>query len=99
MTSADNGLAVKFFQQAIDLDPNFAGGYRGLALAQYAGARVFQRINLAEAQASAEALARRAVALDGADAEARACLAVFLCASGDHEVALRPDPIGAWQHR
>ena len=30
-TVEDNVLAQKFFQQAIDLDPNFAGGYTGLA--------------------------------------------------------------------
>jgi adenylate cyclase len=33
--SADDNLAAqKFFQQAIDLDPNFAGGYSGLAWAR-----------------------------------------------------------------
>src|SRR6266481_4930073 len=31
---ADNALAQKFFQQAIDLDPSFAGGYKGLVGAQ-----------------------------------------------------------------
>ena len=29
LTAADNALAEKFFQQAIDLDANFAGGYSG----------------------------------------------------------------------
>ena len=29
-TADDNTVAQKFFQQAIDLDPNFAGGYWGL---------------------------------------------------------------------
>src|SRR6202035_4946307 len=29
----DNSLAEKFFQQAIDFDPNFSGAYGGLALA------------------------------------------------------------------
>ena len=30
LSAADNALARKFFQQAIDLDPNFAKGYSGL---------------------------------------------------------------------
>ena len=30
ITPEDNALAQKFFQQAIDLDPNFSGGYVGL---------------------------------------------------------------------
>jgi hypothetical protein len=34
VTADDNAVAQKFFQQAIDLDPNFAGGYWGLASAQ-----------------------------------------------------------------
>ena len=33
-TAEDNALAEKFFQQAVDLDPNFAGGYGGLAIAE-----------------------------------------------------------------
>jgi adenylate cyclase len=33
-TADDNAVAQKFFQQAIDLDPTFAGGYWGLASAQ-----------------------------------------------------------------
>jgi len=80
----DNTLAQKFFQQAINLDPGFAGGYRGLA-----GARSqsidFHGQNLPEMVGSVEALARRAVALDGADAEARSRLADVL--------ALRPGTI------
>ena len=33
-SAEDNALAEKFFQQAIDLDPSFAGGYKGLARVQ-----------------------------------------------------------------
>jgi adenylate cyclase len=43
---------------------------------------------LAETQSSAEALARRAVALDGADAEAHSTLGLTLWLRGDHEGAL-----------
>ena len=84
----DNALAQKFFQQAIDLDPTFSGGYRGLAMAQLVAAGGFQTRNLAETLTSAQALARRAIALDGADAEAHSTLGATLCSRGDYEGAL-----------
>ncbi len=84
----DNTIAQKFFRQAIVLDPTFAGGYSGLALAQLQAAAVYQKLGLLEAQSSAEALARRAVALDGADAEARSCLGWALQARGELQGAL-----------
>jgi adenylate cyclase len=83
----DNALAEQFFQQAVDLDPSFAGGYKGLAKAQ-AQTADFRGRDLARALKSAEALARRAVALDGADAEARARLANALYRQGDYEGGL-----------
>jgi adenylate cyclase len=87
-TADDNGVAQKLFQRAIDLDPTFAGGYRGLAAAQFYAAAGFQRRNLLECQTSIEALARRAVALDSNDAEARSWLATTLLILGDYEGAL-----------
>jgi adenylate cyclase len=88
-THEDNALAEKFFRDAIDLDPTFAGGYRGLGYAEFQAAMSgFQKRSLAEAQSSAEALARRAVGLDGADAEARTFLGEMLLYRGDHEGAL-----------
>jgi adenylate cyclase len=83
----DNALAEQFFQQAVDLDPSFAGGYKGLAKAQ-AQTADFRGRDLAGALKSAEVLARRAVALDGADAEARARLANALYRQGDYEGGL-----------
>jgi adenylate cyclase len=83
----NNALAQKFFQQAMDLDPNFAGGYWGLALAQHQEARLFGTRDLTEAQITGERLARRAVALDGADAEARTYLSNILMQRGDYEGA------------
>ena len=53
---------------------NFAGGYWGLTWAQIGEASIFRRRNVAETLRSVEALARRAVALDGSDAEARSSL-------------------------
>ena len=85
----DNALAEKFFREAINLDPTFAGGYRGLGYAQFQVTMSgFQKRSLPEAQSSAEALARRAVGLDGADAEARTFLGEMLLYRGDHEGAL-----------
>jgi len=87
-TAGDNALAQKFFQQAIDLDPTFAGGYWGLAAAHMHAAAVFQTSSLPDARSSMEALARRAVALDGSDAEARSWLGQTLFMFGDHKGAL-----------
>jgi adenylate cyclase len=86
-TPDDNSLAQKFLQQAVDLDPSFAGGYKGLAAAQSSAAD-FRGRDLLEALSSAETLARRAVALDGADAEARSLLSHALRRRGDYEGAL-----------
>jgi adenylate cyclase len=86
--AVDNAHAEKFFQQAIDLDPTFSGGYKALALARTTAAAVYQTHNLPEALASAEELARRAVALDGTDAEARTRIAAALYLRGDYGGAL-----------
>ena len=83
----DNVLAEKFFQQAIDLDPLFAGGYTGLAAALNRAWGVFQTRSPTEGQNAEEALARRAVALDGGDAEARSRLSLALVWRGDHQGA------------
>jgi adenylate cyclase len=74
----DNVLAEKFFQRAVDLDPMFAGGYIGLSA-------VLSRAK--GTQSKEEELARRAVALDGGDAEAHSRLALALLARGDHQGA------------
>jgi adenylate cyclase len=87
LTVEDNALAEKFFQRAIELDPNFAGGYKGLVSALSDATTVFFTRNVREVQSMSEALARRAVALDGADAEAHACLGATLWRRGDHEGA------------
>jgi adenylate cyclase len=81
----DNALAEKFFQRAIDLDPIFAGGYTGLAAALNRAGFIFETRDLEETRSAEEALARRAVALDGGNAEARARLAIALHWRGDHQ--------------
>jgi adenylate cyclase len=87
-TREHHALAEKFFQQAIDLDPNFAGGYRGLADARGFVFASDQTLNLAERLNSREMLARRAVELDSADAEARSALAHVLAGRGDYQGGL-----------
>jgi adenylate cyclase len=86
-TGDNTSLAENFFQRAIDLDPDFSGGYVGLAMAQAQAADVHIRDRLATLS-STEALARRAVALNGADAEARSLLANALWVRADYEGAL-----------
>jgi adenylate cyclase len=80
----ENAAAKQFFQQAIDLDPTFAGGYTGLASACYAAAAL-QSLNISAAVASMKELARQALALDTADATAHCWLGVALLMSGDTE--------------
>jgi adenylate cyclase len=80
-------LAERFFEQAIELDPAFAGGYSGLAAAQLQAANTFMTRDLAEALGSAESLARKAVSLDGADAEALTCLGRVRLTQGDYDGA------------
>jgi adenylate cyclase len=87
VSAEDNALARKFFQQAVDLDPSFAGGYKGLCAVE-SNEPDYQGRGLSEGLRSAEALARRAVALDGADAEARSLLSTALRGRGDYEGGL-----------
>jgi adenylate cyclase len=84
----ENAMAIGCFQQAIDLDPKFTGGYCGLAMAQIRSAVLFTTHDLSEVSRSAETLVRRAVALDDADTEVRAHLAHVLWIRGDHAGAV-----------
>jgi adenylate cyclase len=86
-SAEDNALAEKFFQRAIDLDPMFVGGYTGLAAALAPSRVMSQTRDPAEALSAQEAAARRAVALDGGDAEARSRLAIALNSRGDRQGA------------
>ncbi len=76
--TGDDAVAAQFFQQAIDLDPMFVGGYIGLSavLSRAKGTQIRE-----------EELARRAVALDSGNAEAHSRLALALNARGDHQGA------------
>jgi adenylate cyclase len=87
VSAEDNALAQKFFQKAVDLDPSFAGGWKGLCAVQSNEAD-YEGRGLSETLRSAEALARRAVALDDTDAEARSLLSTALRRRGDYEGGL-----------
>jgi adenylate cyclase len=76
--AAETELAKSAFEQAIAADPMFAGGYVGVSA-------VLSRAK--GTQSEEEALARRAVALDGGNAEAHARLSLALLAGGDHDGA------------
>jgi adenylate cyclase len=86
-TADDTDLAQTFFQRAIALDPSFAGGYSGLAAAQLQAANTFMRRDLSEVIKAAEGYARRAIALDAADAEAHTCLGRVLLHQGNYQGA------------
>jgi adenylate cyclase len=80
--------ARTFFQRAIDLDPNFAPFYSALALTYTMPAGTFNAVTFEEGCRYAEPLVRKAVAIDGNDAVARARLALVLFLKRDLEGAL-----------
>jgi adenylate cyclase len=104
-TAGDNLTAQKFFQQAADLDPNFACSYTGLYWTYALATVIFQTCDLAEGRHSMNVSARRAVALDSGNAEAHAALGNFLNLSGgradaiaENELALAISPNLAVAH-
>jgi adenylate cyclase len=88
VTAEDFAIAQQLFERGIQADPTFAACYTGLALARLQASAIYQSLDANEAQRSAEALARKAVACDSADAEARSCLGWALQARGELEGAL-----------
>ncbi len=83
----ENVLAEKFFRQAISLDPNFGGGHIGLSHTMTDAGSTFRLLDLGEALRTSEVSARRAVALDPADPEARAALSSVFAHHGEVEAA------------
>jgi adenylate cyclase len=88
VTVEDFTIALKLFETGTHLDPGFAGCYSGLALGRLQASAVYQLVDPVEAQSSAELFARRAVALDGANADALSCLGWALQARGELAGAL-----------
>ena len=88
VTVEDFTIALKLFETGTHLDPGFAGCYSGIALGRLQASAVYQLVDPVEAQSSAELFARRAVALDGANADALSCLGWALQARGELAGAL-----------
>src|SRR6202049_3064178 len=88
VTMEDFTIALKLFETGTHLDPGFAGCYSGLALGRLHASAVYPLGHPVEAQSSAELFARRAGALDGANAEALSCLGWALQARGELAGAL-----------
>jgi len=88
VTVEDFVVAQKLFERGIEADPTFGGCYSGLALARLQASAIYQSLDATGAQSSAEALARKALSCDTADAEARSCLGWALQGRGDLEGAL-----------
>jgi adenylate cyclase len=87
-TQEDNQIALGFFRQAIGLDPNFAPGHYGYALALQWDIWHFSERPFSEAQGTPRDEARIAVSLDDKDAMAHAVLAHMRMWGGEWEAAI-----------
>jgi adenylate cyclase len=106
-TASDYALAAKFFQRAMELDPNLADGYCGLAIVQIYAAAGFGAGVLGDALSAIGSLARRAISLDASNAVARSCAGFAAFGRGDYQgalaeaeraLALSPNlAVGYWQ--
>jgi adenylate cyclase len=87
-TPEENQKALAFLRQAIALDPQFAPGHHGYALAMQWDIWHFSQRPLDEVQGIPRAEARTAVALDDKDAMAHAVLAHMMMWGGEWEAAI-----------
>lgn len=87
-TPADGVQARIWFDRAVALDPGFAPGYYGLALIDLHDGSGHLPSAVADWQPRGEALARRAVQLDGRDSHAHSILGLAYMVRGDHAGAL-----------
>jgi len=85
----ENKTALAFFSQAIALDPNFAPGHYGYALALQWNIWHFSSRPFLEVQGTAREEAQIAVSLDDKDAMAHAVLAHMMMWGGEWEAAIR----------
>jgi adenylate cyclase len=99
----ENENAKLFYRRAIDIDPDFAAGFYGLALAHLWDGWVYLTHDIGECLKLAGPPAQRAVILDGADAMAHFALSYVFSLRGDAEGArmeaeraLAIDPNHAW---
>ncbi len=84
----ENKTALNFFRQAIALDPNFAPGHYGYALALQWEIWHFSTRPFSEVQGPARAEAQIAVSLDDKDAMAHAILAHMMMWNSEWEPAI-----------
>jgi len=84
----ENKTALTFFSQAIALDPNFAPGHYGYALALQWDIWHFSSRPFSEVQGTAREEAQIAVSLDDKDATAHAVLAHMMMWGGEWEAAI-----------
>jgi adenylate cyclase len=84
----ENQRAIGFFRQAIGLDPQFAPGHHGYALALQWDIWHFSNRPLSEVQGIPREAARRAVSLDDKDATAHAVLAHMMMWGSEWDAAI-----------
>ncbi len=82
---AENQIAQSLFHRAIELDSGFAAAYSAVAFTYCMAATVFNSMDYDDGAILAEQFARKAVALDEADADGHARLALALFVNGDHD--------------
>lgn len=87
-STAENETARSLFQRAVELDPRFAAAHSALALTYLMSVSVFSSIDYAEGCRLGEELVRKAISLDGGDADARGRLSIALFLRGDLEGAI-----------
>jgi len=86
--AGENRTAQRFFRQAIALEPNFAPGHYGLALAVFWDFWLYSQRSLPDVLDTTLEEARIAVSLDDKDATAHAVLAWMMEAIGDWGTAI-----------
>jgi adenylate cyclase len=93
-TAEDCAEALRFFRQAIEIDPNFAASHTGLAYAHHLAAIEAFTDDPAKSLDAAVKAARRAVALDDKDAMGFGVLARILTMRHEHDAALTASQMG-----
>lgn len=77
------GAAQWHFQRSIDINPRFSPAYSALAWAHMMAASIYSKTTIAEGCELAQPLVLQAIALDDADPEPRARLALLSFLNGD----------------